>query len=360
MAYQFVTTRSGQEYAVDWDVIERLVMSYWQTYYQIDLYDKVTLSQSSWSNPFSWSMPDVVTLEVEWDAVRDFARRATSADMVSYTQRAAQSMYDIAFDIEYKVKRTAAQRAQFTNILKDVQQQNLQAMEKSVKDYDGLIDASRFIRDTSADVVAIGSTIATGGAASGLLAGSSAMKGFGKYQDTGNVGAAALYGAGSMFLGAFKISGAKLTTAGEYVLIVAQGTLEAGTSLAAGDSFGKALSTGGLKIASSGAAQALFGGEWIKKIFKKLPVPFNVWTKVIDTDVEKRFVDEANDVVAKVAKKGFEKGTKKMIKDNMSGDPEPGAPNTVQSGLMDDVPVENLVLLYFSIVNMKLGIGRGW
>ncbi len=360
MAYTTVKS-IGAEYAVDWDIVERFCMSYWQTYYQLRCSETIRMSESSWYNPLSWKLPEIRTIEVDWDAVRANAHRACAADMFAYSRNASSSMRDIAWDVKYKVEQTAVQRRNFTNLLKEAQSANLSAMDSAVNDYSGLIEAARFVRDTSADVVAIGSTIATGGAAAGLLGASSAMKGMGKYQDTGKVGASVLYGAGSMLLGAFKVGGAKLTTAGEYTLIIAQGTLEAGTSLAAGDNFGNAVQTGGLKIVSAGAAQALFGSSWVKRIFAKLPIPINVWVKKQDDGVNKMFVDEANVLAEKVSKKLTEKGTKSLIK------PTPGAqssrvsePSIVQSGLIDEVPLEQTLLLYLSIVNMKNGIGHGW
>lgn len=365
MAYSTVKSW-GAEFAVDWDVVERLCYSYWQTYYQLECYEKIRMSESSWYNPFSWSLPETQTIEVDWDAVRNRARRATNGDMFSYAQRASSSMRDIAQEMKYRVEQTAAQRRDFTSVLKDVQDANLTAMDAAVDDYSGLIEASRFIRDTSADVVAIGSTIATGGAAAGLLGASSALKGYGKYQDTGKVGASVLYGAGSLLLGAFKVGGAKLSGTVEYTLIVAQGTLETGTSLAAGDDFAKAVSSGGLKIASAGTAQALFSASWVKKVFEKLPIPVNVWSKTFDDGVNKTFVDVANDLAGKTTKKLTEKGTKAGINAGVKAVFAPAAPARknepakLQSGLLDEVPVEDLLLLYFSIVNMSKGIGRGW
>jgi hypothetical protein len=358
MAYSSVKS-AGAQFEVDWDVVERLCYSYWQTYYQLECYEKIRMSESSWYNPFSWSLPETQTIEIDWDDVRGRARRACASDMFYYAQRASSSMREIALDVKYRVEQTAVQRRLFTSILKDVQAANLQAMDSAVDDYTGLIEASRFIRDTSADVVAIGSTIATGGAAAGLLGASSAMKGYGKYQDTGKVGASLLYGAGSLVLGAFKIGGSKLTKGAEYTLIVVQGTLETGTSLLAGDTFAKAVGSGGLKIASAGAAQALFGASWVKTVFAKLPVPVNVWSKVMDDGVNKRYLDVADKLIEKTAKKMTEKGGKALIKSALTPARKP-EPATAQAALLDEVPVEEMLLLNFAIVNMAKGIGRGW
>jgi hypothetical protein len=211
-------------------------------------------------------------------------------------------------------------------------------MQRAENDYTGLIDACRFIRDTSADVVAIGSTIATGGAAVGLLGASSTLKGVYKYQDTGSAGSALLYGAGSMVLGAFKISGAKLTTGGEYALIIAQGFLDTGTSLTAGDNFARSIEKGALKIASAGSAQALFSASWVKAVFSKMPIPFNVFSVRSQGGVNVMQTDIADKLVEKGAKKLVEKGIKKSISAGVSSSPSTEAqPKTASAGLMDEV-----------------------
>jgi hypothetical protein len=358
MAYSIVKC-VGTEYAVDWEVVERFCLSYWKTYYQLRCSETIRMSEPSWYNPFSWKLPEIANLEVDWDAVRSSAQRACASDMFAYSRKASTSMRDIAWELKYKVEQTAVLRRRFVEQLKDIQSANLSAVDNSINEYTGLIEASRFIRDTSADVVAIGSTIATGGAAAGLLGASSAMKGLGKYQDTGKVGASILYGGGSMLLGAFKVSGAKLTSGGEYTLIIAQGVLESGTSLVAGDSFGKAMETGGLKIASSGTAQALFSTEWMKRIVTRLPVPMNVWVNKQNDGVNQMFVDEGTELFGKVGKKLTEKGTKAGLV-AATRRPTPASQQGSQSGLLDDVPLEQMLLLYLSIVNMEKGIGRGW
>jgi len=360
MAYSMVKC-VGTEYAVDWEVVERFCLSYWKTYYQLRYSETIRMSESTWYNPFSWKLPDIANLEVDWNAVRGSATRACAGDMFAYSRKASSSMRDIAWDVKYKVEQTTVLRRRFVEQLKEIQSANLAAVEKSGNEYTGMIEAARFIRDTSADVVAIGSTIATGGAAASLLGASSVMKGVGKYQDTGKAGASILYGGGSILLGAFKVGGSTLTPVREYALIIAQGTLESGTSLAAGDSFGKAMETGGLKIASSGAAQALFSTESVKRVVARIPVPMNVWVKKQDDGINKMLVDESSELLGKVGKKLTEKGTKAALgAAPRSPTPRPSQPATVQSGFLDEVPLEQMLLLYLAIVNMEKGIGRGW
>jgi len=361
MAYTMVNSGRTQ-YAVDWEVVERMCRSYWLAYYQNQYSELNKMSESTWYNPFSWSMPEIRTVDFDWDRVNSATASAVVRDMIDYQRRAASDMRGIAYDVKFKLEQTGTISRGLRDWLREIQDQNVSAMKQAERDYTGLIDACRFVRDTSADIVAIGSTIATGGAASGLLVGSSALKGVYKYQDTGSAGAAVLYGAGSMMLGAFKVGGAKLTTGGEYVLIVAQGILEGGTTLASGKSFGDAVTAGGLKIAGSGAAQALFGSQLVKTIFQKMPVPFTVYSETWRSGVEYMAEDVADKLLEKTSKKLVEKGVKAGLSyagKRLTAESAPSGDGS-GSGLIDDVPFEKLGLLYLSIVNMEKGIGHGW
>jgi hypothetical protein len=283
--------------------------------------------------------------------------------MMDYAARAATDMRGIAYDVKAKVEQTVALKRSTRDWLTDIQRNNLAAMDKADKDYTGLIDAARFVRDTSADIVVVGSTIATGGAAAyGLLATGSVLKGTYKYQDTGNAGAAVLYGAGSMLLGAFKVKPSALTASGEYALIIAQGVLETGTSFASGKSFGEAVSKGGLKIVGGGAAQALFGATVVKSVFSKMPVPFTVLSQESGGTMK----DVANELLTKTSKKMVEKGVRTGVPaaagalTGRSTAPLRNPSSAPGSGFIDGVPIEQMGLLYFAIVNMENGIGRGW
>ena len=243
MSYTMIDN-PGAQFAVDWKTVERLNRSYHSSEFQWRIATVEETSRSAWYNPFSWSLPTTKTIDVDWSKVREYRERESQADMDYFRQTGKKDMMAVAEEVQYQVEQTAVHLSKFKNWLKDVQSENMAAINESVNDYDGLIEASRFVRDTASDFIVVGSTIATGGAAAGLLGAGSVAKGMAKYQDTGKAGAAILYGGGSLLLGAFKIGGAKLTSGQEYTLIIAKGALEAGTSLVAGDSFGKAIEKG--------------------------------------------------------------------------------------------------------------------
>jgi hypothetical protein len=353
-------------FAVDWGVVERFIKSYWFSYYQREYANARTLQDSTWYNPFSWSMPRIQTVDTDWDKVASATRREVARQMADYRRRAGREMSDIAYDVKYKLQQTYAIKREMRDWLREIQDANVAAMQEAERSYTGLIEACRFVRDTSTDIVAVGSTIATGGAAVGLLAGSSVLKGTYKYQDTGRVGASVLHGAGSMLLGAFKIKGAKpLSRSGEYVLIVAQGTLEGATALASGKSFGEAVAKGSIKIATASGAKWAFDREVVKNVFRYMPIPFTVWVPEKTPGGLRVNVDRTDEVVAGATRKVVERVAGGKLSAAVNGLAAKAAPaaapaSSASASLIDNVSFYDMGLLYFSIVNMDKGIGHGW
>ena len=355
MSYQVVNSRAG-EFAVDWDIVSRLSYSYWLSYYRYEYATEVLTSESSWYNPFSWSMPNTVNVDVPWEKVRDAATLACNKDMFLYGSRASGNMPEIARDLEAKVKTTAINKRGFAEWLRDVQRHNAGELESADSQYSNCVLAARFIRDASADVVTVGSTIATGGAAWVLLGGSSVAKGAAKYQDTGSAGAAMLYGSGSLLLGVFKIDGKKVSKGAEWALIVVQGSLETATSFVAGDGFGKAIEKGALKVATAGGTHAVFSRELVKNLFKNLALPFKVIAKTRDGD-QVVIKDVANRLTEGVSKKLLERASKEGASALLGAMRGSGG---TRPSLVYETPLDDLLLLKLAVVNMKKGIGHGW
>lgn len=358
-------TSGRTRYAVDWGVVERFIRSYWFIYYQCEYSKPRPLQESTWYNLFSWSMPEIQTVDTDWEKVASSTHRAVANQMADYRKRSALHMRDIAYDVKQKLEQTHSMKRDLKSWLRDIQKDNIAAMQAAENSYTGLVEACRFVRDTSTDIVAVGSTIATGGAAVGLLAGGSMLKGVYKYQDTGRLGASILQGTGSMLLGAFKIKAAPtLSKSGEYVLIVAQGALEGATALASGKSFGDAVAKGTIKIATASGAKWAFDREFVKNLFKHMPVPFTVWVPEKTASGLRVHVERSEELVAGATKKVVERraGDKLSAAANArtASSAQSRAPAEPSAGLIDNVPFFEMGLLYFSIVNMDKGIGHGW
>lgn len=169
-----------------------------------------------------------------------------------------------------------------------------------------------------------------------------------------------IQGAGTMTLGRFKIAGSSLTAGGETALVIAKGALDSATSLAAGDSFAKAIEIGGLKVASAGLSQVLFNTPITKKLFDKMPVPFTVWGTKVTTESGWQSTDVAKETVEKMAKSVLKGEIKNNLQKVISSIPEKLPVRTSSSGFADVVPVMNKGLLLFSIIHMGKGVGNGW
>jgi hypothetical protein len=144
----------------------------------------------------SWSLPDVLQLEVDWEAVRRSADAYVDGDLRSMQQQAKTDAAYVARSLEDMVECGGKDKEQFIDWMGDIQTRNMQRIDQAVKDYDADIRIARWIRDTSADGLMVGASVMSGGAATSLLAGGSFLKGEAKFQDSGSIGAAVLEGAG--------------------------------------------------------------------------------------------------------------------------------------------------------------------
>ncbi|MCX7324129.1 MAG: hypothetical protein NTZ14_06760 [Hyphomicrobiales bacterium] len=152
MAYQMVKNGSV-EYAVDWETIEQLNRSYHLSIATLERVQTKRVSQSSLLNPFSLAMPDIVSIEVDWDGARAAADAANVADMFHFSATAFYSMADVGRTMLERVNVAQRNKDRFRQLSRSVNQQNMANIAGAVDNYEGLIAASRFVRDKSGDVV---------------------------------------------------------------------------------------------------------------------------------------------------------------------------------------------------------------
>ena len=371
MTYEVIKNPAA-EYAVDWPTIERLNRSFRLAEETWLNARDVRINESTWYNPFSWSLPTIINIEVDWEQVRKAADAASRADMMTFRQLAARSMDTVAVEMMTRVRNTHGYRDKFKDFMRWAQKMNSGSLQAAEDSYTDLIQASRFIRDTSADVVGIGATLMTGGAAGvAWMGASSTLKGVAKYQDARMAGAsterAATAGvlnfAGQFAFGAFKLKPAfgmaKLTLKGDYYLILAQGVFETGVSWVAGDGLAKAAQKGALKIVGDGGAKFLANTGVGKALLDKMPAPVT-WVKQKTGDAShKMWVDEGKAMTGKVVEKvGANYGSKIAGPNLLAAAPPPvkhGAPSWT-----DDAVVYDEVMLQLAIIHMTKGIGHGW
>ncbi len=172
-----------------------------------------------------------------------------------------------------KLVETRMQAKRYLNVYFDkvstVQAQNVAVM----KQMDRWIFGAKAVRDMGASIVVVGSSVVTmpAAAAAAFLTAGSGIKAYGKYQDTGNVGAAAVefvceMGVGMLAVGA-KAAGTLSKAESFCVTVFAKLPAEAVKSAVGGDSLAQTVAT----TLTAGAFPYVSG--FVKGIVQKVPVP---------------------------------------------------------------------------------------
>jgi hypothetical protein len=356
MTWESVQNRNTQ-FLIDWDVVRRLVRSYWMAKAQLDYGRQVTISESDWYNPMSWSLPDVSHVEVDWEKVKNVADGMTESDMSNYRNRATFDAAGVAAELDEMVDIAAMNKEKFLDWMGFIQTQNMEQIQKSVKDYEADIGIAKFVRDTSADGVMVGASILTGGAATAAMGGGSLLKGAFKFQDTGSVGAASMEAVGSFAFASVKI-GKTFSFKQDMVLTIVQATWKAGTELVGGATVKNAVLSGALKLTGP-TVDRIFKTGPAKTLFDVVSVP--IWVQVRNLPGDEMWEDQAGTVAGKLAAKfvqrqGIETMGKKML---ASGSP-PSTTSDRIGPVVQQMTMTNKLLLYLAFVNMDKGIGRGW
>jgi hypothetical protein len=360
-------------YAVDWGIVERLVRSYHRSRAR-DLYSTVvTTSDSTWYNPFSWSLPDVRSIEVDWARVDASASDAADRDLNRMAERATVDARGMYLDLKGMVEDTSRSTNAFTDRLGALQTENMARITSAVDSYGTQIEVAKFVRDTSADGLMVGATITTGGAGVALLGGGSALKGWAKYEDTDGlttdrrVGAAVATGVGSFVFGAFKLGGAKLSGGQEAVLTILQAKWDTGVALLEGKSLGTAIATGSLKLAGP-FVDRLFKSGAATRLFQKACVPISVTVQRVGAAGVPEIANVAATLSQKWTTKVFgkqvvERSGKAAIKTLAAPNVPPPAtlPTSAPArpSLLSRAILTDQTLLALAIVDMERGIGRG-
>jgi hypothetical protein len=364
MAYELV--RSGNtQFAIDWSVVRRLVRSYYLSYYQLSYASEVTLSDSHWYNPMSWSLPDVTNLEVDWDAVRRQTDADTDLEIQDMSSQAVRDAAGVAYRVESMIDDAARRKEGYLSWMGDLQTENMKKINQAVNDYQSHIEISQFVRNASADGLMVGASVMSGGAALAVMGAGSTLKGAAKFQDTGSVGAAVMEGVGS-FAFAFVKLGKSFSFKQDMILALVQAPYKAGTELVGGASVGKALLSGGLKLTGP-ALNQLFNLSPVKTLFDRIAMPISIWQKTIDEPGHQQFVNVADEILRKFAKevaqkRGIEGAGKNAILrigSSSSSTANRGA-SSRQGAVLAEATLTSKFLLYLAFVNMNEGVGRGW
>jgi hypothetical protein len=355
MAY-WLLENDRATYAVDWDVVYRLIRGYHRAVKRDEYTTVSTASESRWYNPLSWSLPEIQSLDVDWDKVRSTSLANADRDFARLAEVATRDVREMHRELKWMVAQTARRTNAYVDRQGAIQSDNMSRIGKAVDSYGKQTELAKFVRDTSADGLMVGASIASSGAGLAVLGGGSALKGWAKFQDTDNPGAAVATGVGSFMFGAFKLGGTELMKGEEAVITIMQAKWEGSVALVEGRSLGEAAALGSLKLAGP-FVDRIFKSDAAKRILDWACVPISI-TVVGPKGVQNNASKFAGSLVSKVAQKqGVERGGKAAIK-ALSGQVASGS-QVRQSRVLETATLGDDALLTFAIVNMSTGIGRG-
>lgn len=357
MAYESVMVGTT-EYAIDWVVIHRLMRSYWTAKLQLEYGNEVDMTDSHWYNPLGWQLPDVSSVEVDWQAVRRDSQVNADKDIDRMRQQAKSDPVGVAYEIEDRIDEAAKLKEEYLDWMGHVQTQNMININNAVDAYEADIQIAKFVRDTSADGLMVGAAVMTGGAGTAVLGGGSFLKGVGKFQDRGSVGAGVMEAVGS-FVFAYVKLGKSFSFKQDMVLALVQASWKTGTELVGGDTVGSAALQGALKLTGPSVDRLTKLGP-AKTIFDKVAVPVEI--TYVNKNVGAEFF--RREAAKFTQSQLIEKTARKKIL-SASASPTAAGTSTATSprsgqGIIDNTTLTNKWLLYWSFVNQELGIGNGW
>ncbi len=199
--------------------------------------------------------------------------------------------------------------------LKHINKQNAHSLRKM----NNWVVGAKFLRNTGATVVCIGSSVITMPAtvAAGLLATGSAVKSYAKFTDTGKVGAAGVEFVCEMGVGLLGVGGQTLSKAQQVcVILFAKMPAEAAKCAASGDSLKETA------VATLVTGAMSFASDDIHKLLKKIVIPsffkekFNPTTLKESAELAHNFIENKIEDALKDDAKSYisGKGTNKKIK----------------------------------------------
>jgi hypothetical protein len=353
MSWQAFESRSGK-YIVDWETVFWLIRSCNLAEIQLDSFSAPPTSASRFYNPFSWWLPSIKEVSIDWDTVHQQAYDRAVEDYNRFFRDAKSDMPHTARGLERRIMLSGHHRREFLSRMQQVQRENMRQIREADKDYETLIEGSKWVRNTSAQTLLIISTVSSGGAAAAALGAGSVGTGLITYQDTGNVGAAVIKGTTALTVNYFKIGGAQVDLKEEAILLVVEIAADTAADVACGkdfaDSLGKNAATG---IAGEATGKVLTGPlrDPVKKLLSKTGVPI-----VITHQGENLSTAIAAKVVNKQAEEFSKRQVGKLFVQGKPVNTKPGGGSVVRNSTMTRMHT----LLNLAIRSGTNVLQRGW
>lgn len=274
---------------VDWEVTHRIISSNVYAQSLLAFSEEVRLDEDK-SVLDSLFMPDIYSIEVDWERVRQVKQQYSQHYMNELRRLALKDGGQKARDtLGQMMQGTSGLRASWSKMQKNAQRKSAANINQAVARAETGAEIARGVRDLCIDGLIIGAGVMTGGAGGALLSASSSgiLKGAAKYQDTENVGSAMLTATGSFTTALIPIVG---KGSAKVALIVTKskinGMFETASALSEGKSMEQALAQGLVaSVSSAGTAglMSMLKSQSGRKLLTRFAYPVTTKIKITNT-----------------------------------------------------------------------------
>lgn len=199
-------------YLINWDGLSRVIRTCkraeaMNAYSEI----KTEKGESGGWQVLGMRLPDLHTVEVDWQRVNLETNTRTENELRSFYAGARISMKAQLRNLVQMMEQADDDRDSFHEKQAEAQSKTQENIESRVETAETIVEGLKEIRDTSGEIVMVGATYMSGGAAVAFTAGGSAMKGFFAFQDTGRADRAVATFSTNLLMGAFDLKVGALT-----------------------------------------------------------------------------------------------------------------------------------------------------
>jgi hypothetical protein len=365
MTYKVYATEQG-EFCIDWDACCRIITSYYRAQAQLAHAREVLESQSSALNPLSWGLPDLVSLQVDWDKVRsDSQANANGAGwrLAAVANFEKKGIDQLVRELKHMMAETHRMNASFQARLRQASAKSMGEIQRSVSGYQSWIDGAKLTRDLSGSVLIAAGTVATGGAAGVVGSGlGTVMKTTARYQDTGNLGSTAIELAQNLVFCVLPAArGVGLSKDEKVVKLLVSVSADTGKALLEGRSLGTALLEGAINVPLQMMGDPL--KRALAPVLNKVAVPVLGKVLTASGDIVRQLPTEVGRKVIEDRGKKALQGAVRSATGGSSAATTASPMNAAarhRAELGDSVFYQDDLLLKFAIVDMQQGIGRSW
>jgi hypothetical protein len=376
MAYSLVRTRNA-EYSIDWKTVYGIIRSHHRARLQYENAQEIRESQSPWYVPtLLGGMPDLWYVSVDWKRVEQAGQDAfiELAPIFYNISSSSLNVDRLVERLRFAQIETRRYNELYAKLARQASEKSFAAIESNLATLDTAVSTARWIRDISGSIL-IGAASApaaafgaTAGAGTLVLvgAGGTVIKTVAKYQDTGNMGVAAVEATANIISTVIPVFPRVKSALGGYapaavdrVKVVISAVSDTLQAFIKGDSPGVALAVG------TAAAATGTGGDAIKTQLKKLTesaaVPISV---KVGKDVSKKLLQGAARDLLRDGEAGqvdidIRGGYENYARTSAHVD-LPGRTNIQEPAGVADATISDEWLVKLAVVDMSKGIGHSW